>query len=282
MEPSVIIAIVTRGRIDRQKTLQNLPEPMRGLVTLVCHPGEKADRAKRWGDQVADIVEAPASEDNIGKVRHWVIEHFDADVTIFMDDDLEFCTRIEPDLVPATNKSGLYTIKDGIFSEERRIEVLTDMFGWMIENLSSGEYGMVGINARQNSNFKPEFEECTRLVTMWGVNKELYNSLPITIADFAVKEDLAITLAFLTNGIKNLKTSRWVYNTPDSNGSGGCSIYRTLEMSDQSAYFLAECFPEYVRVVERSNKNWKGEFEKAATRKEVQIQWKKAYEDGCK
>lgn len=282
-EPSVLIIIITRGRIDRQRTLRNLPPALRELVTIVCHPGEKKEHQKRWGGQVADIVEAPADVKGIGKVRHWVIKHFGADVTIFMDDDLDFCTRMKPDLEHRENVSGLYTLHKGEFSPERQQEVLGEMFFWMIDQLSSGEYGMAGINARQNSNFLPEFEECTRQVTLWGVNKELYNSLPISLADFTVKEDFAITLAFLTNGIKTIKTNRWVYHTPDSNGEGGCSIYRTLEMSDKSAYILAEAFPKYVKVVERSNNNWGGEdFKKAGVRKEVQIQWKKAYEDGLK
>jgi hypothetical protein len=56
---------------------------------------------------------------------------------------------------------------------------------------------------------------------------------------------------------------------------GGCSTYRTVEMSNAEAERLAKLFPGYVSVVDR-------DYETSVPRKEVRCEWKKALDDGLK
>jgi hypothetical protein len=89
-----------------------------------------------------------------------------------------------------------------------------------------------------------------------------------------LRQDMCATLQLLLKGYAN---AIWTVTVVDQkrDAPGGCSIYRTNEMSDAEAERLAKQFPGYVSVVER---DYKG----SVPRKEVICQWQKALDDGRK
>ena len=51
MKYDYYIALLTRGRTDKQATLKMLQPEMRSLVNVYCHPGERSKLMKEWGGQ---------------------------------------------------------------------------------------------------------------------------------------------------------------------------------------------------------------------------------------
>jgi hypothetical protein len=89
-----------------------------------------------------------------------------------------------------------------------------------------------------------------------------------------LRQDYCIALQLLLKGYPN---AIWQTTVVDQkhDAPGGCSTYRTVEMSNAEAERLAKVFPDYVSVVER---DYKG----SVPRKEVICQWQKALDDGRK
>jgi hypothetical protein len=93
LEKDLHIAIITRGRIDEQRTLRQMSPEVRKHVTLYVHPGEKPQHEKNWGGKVHDIVDCPKEARNIGEIREWVAWNAPNGKVIFADDVL--CSQKE-------------------------------------------------------------------------------------------------------------------------------------------------------------------------------------------
>ena len=92
-----IIAVITRGRVNTQVFLENVPEHIRSLVTLCCHPGELQMHKKRWGNRLANIIEYGKDCINIGEARHWFMEYCRQNsirYAIQVDDNVRFAARV--------------------------------------------------------------------------------------------------------------------------------------------------------------------------------------------
>jgi hypothetical protein len=87
-------------------------------------------------------------------------------------------------------------------------------------------------------------------------------------------EDFDVTLQLLTQGYKNRVSTHYMVSPSETNADGGCSVWRTLEVHNQSQIKLAELWPDYVKVKEKELKSgpWKGK-----TKLTTIIQHKKAY-----
>ena len=68
-----LIALFTRGRVDRQKTLQRLTPEARRRVTVFCHPGELAAHQRNWGGKVAAIEEYSTACRGVGDIRDYIV-----------------------------------------------------------------------------------------------------------------------------------------------------------------------------------------------------------------
>ena len=86
------------------------------------------------------------------------------------------------------------------------------------------------------------------------------------------REDYSVSLQLLLKGYPN---AVWTGTVVDqkTNAPGGCSTYRTVEMSDAECEKLRTLFPGYVSIRHR-------DYTTSVPRKEVEVQWKKALEDG--
>ena len=83
----------------------------------------------------------------------------------------------------------------------------------------------------------------------------------------------------LTQGFANRITTRYRVSISATNAKGGCSEYRTVELSNRVHRQLAEMYPDYVALKTKvlANGPWKGE-----ERVTCFIQWAKAYKDAIK
>lgn len=278
-----IIAVFTRGRVNDQILLDSIPEEIRGLITLCCHPGEKEEHKKRWGKRLGGIIEYGKDCTNLGQARDWLMKYcLDNDIkyAIQIDDNVKFAARAKGYEV---NFSYPLLNLENNFTPDEQVTIITDMLLWMLESLRSG-YGVVGISHRSGNNRKKEeVEECTRLFAVWGISVKKYFKVGERFADNPFKEDFHMQLAFLTHGIPTCCNNAITFDkTKGANFKGGCSIYRNLTNVNKGSELLKEKYPDFVTLVEKSSGNWDNLGEGEVNRKEVIVHWKKAYEYGVK
>jgi hypothetical protein len=87
-------------------------------------------------------------------------------------------------------------------------------------------------------------------------------------------EDYWITLSMLTKGHKNAILYNFFFNYVHNN-VGGNSTFRTLELQEQAAEELRKYFPQFVSIETKEGSWGKMGMD---NRKEVRIQWQKAYQ----
>ena len=137
--------LLTRGRVDHQHLLSNMPEEILSMITIVCHPGEKELHSKTWGGKVKRITEY--SGDFVGEAREWCINNLDGEYVFFFEDNLQFHVRKDPDFGEG-NKHGLTNVNSSKFKEETLTSIYYAILLDIFDKLDTGEYGMVGVSQR--------------------------------------------------------------------------------------------------------------------------------------
>src|SRR5262249_31793060 len=131
------IVIPTRGRIDQQITLQQLPRELRKRTTIVCPEEEAVPLACCWPD--VGIVFQPDPTMTIARKRAWIMREWlrcGYDKVLMFDDDLFFATRIS---------EGNCRLKE-IHGEELGAEIQR------LEEKLGPEFPHVGFGPRQGNN----------------------------------------------------------------------------------------------------------------------------------
>ena len=244
------IYIPTRGRVGRQVTLMALPPKLREHAWLVC----PRDEVKEHKKQTPNVIAQPASVTSIAEKRAWIIKqaHKNGEEKLAMlDDDMGFYAR------------GL----KGLLKEYATEAVLEDVFGWMEHQLST--YAHCGLSSRMgNNHVEEDVKKTTRMM------HSLCYHVPTAVKEIkfnrvAFREDFDYTLQLLRKGYDNIVRYD-VCVAPGTYGAkGGCFDERTVEKSNAEAEKLAALHPGLVKVVD---KDYKG-----TPRKEVMVQWKKAF-----
>lgn len=278
-----MIAIITRGRVDTQIFLESLPDLIKKLITIVCHPGEKNKHRKRWGDSVNDIIEYGSDCCNVGQARHWLMNYCRKigvkQVIQFDDNVIIGCRATLNGEINWENK--LLTIRNN-YNTDVQISIYVQLFSWLLNYLRYENYAMTGICHRSGNNFqKFPLEENTRLFACFAVDVDKYFETGKYFSDIELKEDFYIELSFLTSGYKIIRSNLFTFDkAKGANQSGGCSTYRKLDNMNQTSEELKKKFPDFVNIVEKDSGNWNGI--ENLKRKEVIVKWKKAYESSKK
>jgi hypothetical protein len=247
------IVIPTYGRANKQETARRLRKADVPFSLVV--QSREAHLYSDW----PDVRALPPEITTIAPTRQWIIENCNLKVCM-LDDDLQFFVRREDD------KSKLRDIKDA---------ELVCMFERISVELDA--YCHVGIAAREGANRNTEpFIENTRIMRVLAYDAAAVCELGIRFDTMEVMEDFHVALSLLSKGCPNLMLNSYANNQAGSGKEGGCSHFRTPELHAANAEKLAAAFPQFVTVVEKETKTaWGG-----GTRKDVRIQWKKAYEYG--
>jgi hypothetical protein len=241
------VVIPSSGRANKQITRRYFPD-----AHIIVPENEVVDYSIH-----ANVVGVPVK--GIGATRQWIIENYGPKV-LMLDDDLTFFARRLDDrtkfrdLVPGDLQSML-----------NYVEYMLD------------EHPHVSIATREGGNRNiDEFQFHTRTLRALAYHTPTLHKHGVRFDRMPVMEDFDVSLQLLTKGHGNCVINMWVQNQHGSQTEGGCSQYRTMEVQAKAAEALAEEWPEYVTVVEKTTKTaWGG-----GTRKDVRIQWKKALADG--
>ena len=244
------IIIPTHGRVNRQRTVSVLPRELRSRTILVCPQHEQ--RRLAYLDDDIEVVAQPDANMKLAAKRAWIVQ-FCLDrgynKIIMLDDDLTFRTR------KGAHLRGIWGEK--LIPEFQRIE---DKLG--------PEYPHVGFGQRQGNNHETAgWKSPGKMVCTLGYY------LPVVVKEcqwdlVELRQDMCVTLQLLLKGYANAVWTRTVADQK-RDAPGGCSTYRTDEMSAGEARKLAARFPNYVSVGKRKY-----------GRLEVTVQWQKALRDG--
>lgn len=254
------IFIPTYGRSGSQVTFANLPEKVRSKAYLVVQ-----NREKHLYDAFPRKLILPPKIQTVAPTRQWIMEwayRHGEDYVVMLDDDIRFATRRKDDPTKFTDA----TDKDIVAMLESIYEML-------------GSYAHVGVLAREGGNRRTEVHVYnTRMTRILAYDTKVFIDNKIKFNRLPLQEDFDVTLQLLRRGCENAVLCNWVHDQKQSNAPGGCSTFRTKEMHDANAEALASLHPDFVKVVEKTTKGaWGG-----GTRKDVVVQWKKAYQSSFK
>lgn len=249
------IAMPTRGRVNKQSTLNKLTPDLRKYVNVYCHPGELLELSSIWGGEVASIQEYDVECKNIGEIRDYIIFNSNAKNVIFLDDNLRFQTTIKSSRNNLL-KGSIFEMIEKNYSFEEISEMQMQIFNWMFEKLNS--YAMCGLSFRPSNRgeIKGEKKNC-RLFGIWGINVQKYLSQEIRFLDWPIKEDFAVAISLIKHGYDTICTYDYSFDkSSGANSTGGCSNYRTIQLSNEIALRLKNLFPECVKLKVKERKRW--------------------------
>ena len=246
------IYIPSRGRWDKQSTVNHLPRTLDGAIVLVV-PTNEYERYARANPHTE--VVAPNIPPGIGPCRQWCCEQ-EPQKVLMMDDDLVFATRREDESTKFRD------------SHEHEIETLIERINTYLD-----EFAAVGLATREGGNRDTNrLAFNTRLLRVLAYRTDVLANEGIRFDAIPVMEDFYVGLSLLTRGYENVKLNHMVHNQHGSGTAGGCSEYRTMDTQAEAAHALAGHFPQFVTAVEKTTKGaWGG-----GTRTDVRIQWKQA------
>lgn len=248
------IVINTLGRVNKQITWKNLPPEIQRYTSLSVQAHEADQYPAHF-----DLIVLPDNIKDLPSTRQWLIDNVKSRYLIIMDDDLSFFHRKNDD------PRKLYKNDDFETGE---------MINDMIHELECGT-AMVGISAREGNNREPlALKYVGRSMRIFGLDLHTVREVGARFDRTKTKEDMDMTLQLLRAGYKNAIFYQYANDHVSSNAPGGCALYRTLEVMKEDAHVMAALHPGFVKVVEKTTKtSWGG-----ATRTDVVVQWKKAYE----
>jgi len=261
----VPIYIPSRRRAHQLKSefcpIHQMDDVMRSRVTYVVPDGDEDEY----------VFDLPPSIKVVGFRGHGIAEKrkFIGELAakaghekfMMVDDDIKWFTRehfFQTNLVPA----GSYDL---------------NLMMRIVNSFLEHGYAHVGISAREGNNRQGTggpndlFEQNTRILRVHAFWTEIYNSVEHCRVDFM--EDFDVSLQILEKGYKNANLYFWCQDQRQTQAPGGCD-YRTHASHERAATRLAELHPQVVTLRDKENKTG-GAFGK---RKEVTVQWKKAYE----
>ena len=257
---NVTVYIPTRGRWERQPTLEALPKSWLSRTRLVVDPYDVKEYYPRHGKKVKLL--APKAL-GIHKVRQWIVDNCETECALMLSDDLKFFHRSH-----LNEKGTYYHLQD---CDEAAVD---DLLQWLVDSILQAGYTHAGVSQRQVNHATLEpVAYVTRMHDAYAYNIRVLREGKFRFDRLNVMEDLDMTLQLFEKGHPNAVSFYYAWDQKHSNAEGGCSIYRNNELQTKCAHWLAKLHPETVKVVEKETKSWKG----METRTDVRVAWKKAY-----
>lgn len=234
----MLIAIPSKSRPWKSKS----KELLKSALLFVPEREEKMYR-KIYGD---DVVAVPDEVRGITPTRNWILDQYDGEDVVFVDDDLKQTGWV------VTSKDGKK--KHVHFGSESEVmeefgkcfEVCKGMgykiFGWKTESSPMSQY-----------DEKPFLFKTYVTASCMGI----VNDTDLRFDEaFKVKEDYEISCRHIEKygGILGVRYVYWENRHWDTNG--GCGDYRTDSMERDCIERLIRKYPNFVKSVKRRNSQY--------------------------
>ena len=259
------IIITTFMREDKQRAVYQIPKSLHDRVYMFTRE-DRVEELRKHVPQSINIIGNPMDIDGIADIRQRCIDHplVGKGKVWFMDDLVTFGWRDE-------------NMKQFNGMEEAEWLKMYEMVDKLLD-----DYMQVGFSARGgNNHVEADTKEVGRAYTTYGLRTDLmlkesirFDGMYQLNNDIKLYEDYWITLRMLTKGHKNCIIYKYFFNYTHNN-TGGNSTFRTTELQEQAALALQSYFPQFVSIETKEGPWGKMGME---NRKEVRIQWQKAFQ----
>ena len=248
--------IMTKGRVNKQITLDHLPDKIKENTFLIC---DKTEALKHEHQ----TIHAPSSVIDYSTKMQWIIDMIrerDNGIGVIMDDDLWFDIRIQDKekLRKPKNKDELLPL----FEQLEQLLITTPL---------------VGVHPRQFGHAKPlPYVSNGKIVCLQAINTNLFPSNFPAVDEFPILSDVRLNCGLLSRGYENKLITNFVVDWAPCMAEGGCSSYRDYEMQKKGCEMLGNMFEPFLKVVKKKSKNdgFNGE------RYDFNVQWKRMYAEG--
>jgi hypothetical protein len=266
--------ILTRGRWEQAFTVKHIPKEILKDIVLCCHKGEAEHYNKLYPDAFKEVKEYEG--ENVAEARHWVIMDSKDSSVLFLEDNIELIIRGEETQLGNPNKNKLYKITPKHFDEPTRVEYISRIFNDIETKITNPEYSLFGLSARGgNNHVEADYQDNCRMYGCWAIDVAAYKGIPQKLTDVVFREDFYIILSFLKNAQKVGCFYKYAMEKVKGIGTdGGCSNYRTQELTDENAKWMSVEFHPFVTAVSKE-REWIGY---SGLVWDVRVQWKKMYE----
>lgn len=291
------IVIPTHARSHRQITLNNLPPVLRKRTLIITSTEQDAEAINENYQHPAQMIRVAHGVKSISEKRHWIMQNVKAPFIFMMDDDIDFFARCAAkyrfwnngqwEIRQQFHKTNLNAktkmtlmIKAQPADFVACFQAIEKRFKERVarhEQLAIDRglpYGGVAMGFRMhNDKIQDSWVYNARLMYAFGINREIYKRLKLNFNEVFCREDFNITLRLLRAGYPNAIYTEFMSSPKDYNAEGGASTERSMNRSDMEADKLARLHPGFVRVKFKDYKT-------GIPRKEVNVQWKRAYWEG--
>jgi hypothetical protein len=252
----MFIYIPTYKRLDKQPTLNYIPEQLRDRTRLVVDASEIDLYTEKYGKNL--VVGMPPSVKGISKTRQWILENSQDKYAMMLDDDMSFAVRREGKLPKCEPQD------------------MVDMYELLSSWLDNG-FVHVGMSQRAFNHLEEnDYVEIARMNNVYAFNVKKVLDCGARFDRTKLMQDFDMTLTLLEKGFKNRVTYQYCWGQGKSGAPGGCSEYRDLSLMKEVAEHLARLHPGLVHVVQKeSAEAWGGGV--GNLRWDVNIEWKKAF-----
>lgn len=247
------LIITTLGRITRQETLRNLPDPVGEQVELWVQAHE-FENSCLYYDGVYCL---PEHIRTLGATRQYLVDLYWGEKIVLMDDDLTFYWREDPEkwnlTIPPPDQ-------------------LEEMFE-TIENVLD-VYAHIGLSGREGQNREPASHvENTRYMRFLAYNTALWPQDRRVRADRVDgMSDFDTNMQLLRAGLPNRVYYCWAQGQRATQTPGGMAGQRTRETHFAEVRQMCEMHPGLIIPRKKVNVS-AGAF---GVRDEVTVQWKMA------
>lgn len=267
----MLIYICTRGRVNRQITLNSIPPVLYPRVRLVTVASE-APALRAAIDSKARVIALPDKQvPTLPDKRQWVQGYSYYEMghrkVVMIDDDFVFLRRGPKKDPAAKTPYSMYnqTAEDTVrmFAD---IEAELDHFAVVTtaERSRSHTYSEDMLGLDYNTRVNGLIGYRTDVVATEGLRWDTYKTM----------EDFNMMLHLYRRGFESAVIVKWIWGQRGKSGAdGGCSRYRTLDVHNATAAAIAKEHAPFVRLVQRTS-DGEGIFK--GTRTECVVAWKEA------
>jgi len=232
----MLVAIPSKGRADKVKTLKVLPS---GVVYVPLSEGGHYRRA--YPD--ADVVEVPEEVRGITATRNWILDNTDQRYVVFVDDDV---IDVGYFVLGVERVRKIKMREPALIKEWLRLFHVTDDLGYHLWGAeTTGQ-------PRVLHPHKPFVWHSYVTASCMG----LVNDGIRFDADYPVKEDYELSLRCIRDdgGIVGARYLFW--RNEHWTTQGGCGDYRTQAMEDKAIRDLMDNYPGFIKKVTKGGSQY--------------------------
>lgn len=261
------LIIPTLGRIDRQRTYNNLPAKWQAKVQFVVQDHEYDAMNERYPNKVLRL---PASIKKLSPTRQWIWDEFYGTRHMVLDDDFDHFKNKTPASKMPEVKVDTKWISTNMTDEE--FDDAFDTFNRWCDEEGIYHGGFSTSWVVPDARWWPH-QDNVRIATNCYFDSA---NLPRNIIwdRLETSQDFDVNLQLLTQAFPNRINTKYRVTVGGTNIKGGCSTYRTAETMDRVHRQLAELYPDWVSLKVKKPKSGPMEGTEFMA---CHIQWGRAY-----